>query len=46
MMKKQQRKLLHVWKTVAQLALKKQELPLWCWEVVLEDVLHSVRSLL
>jgi len=34
-----------IWKAV-QLALKNHELPLSRWEVVLEDVLHSVRSLL
>jgi len=34
-----------VWKAV-QLALKNHDLPLSHWEVVLEDVLHSVRSLL
>ena len=34
-----------LWKTVL-LALKTRELPVSCWEDVLQDTLHSIRSLL
>ena len=34
-----------LWKTVL-LALKTRELPVSCWQDVLQDVLHSIRSLL
>ena len=34
-----------IWKTVT-LALKARNLPITCWEIVLPDALHSIRTLI